>query len=332
MPATNVKVVVNKDTTDKFARKSPTLNHIYKYPAVATTLDRLVSLPIVSQMLSLLVLSALKTKEVVVDSAHTPRAVKVGYNAVGHGVLKIDEVINLLVFREGIDAFVRCLHTHSDKLGIWVLYFCIDYIANVSNMLLTQLVVKPLQLSLKEKTLKEVVEESTKSDEGADDSLTHVSELTSTTKRISKDIQEKIQSGYIEPTAEFAKSKYDSLVKPTTEKLQSEYVGPTTDFAKQKYDSYVKPTADRLQAEYIEPTKAQLDTSYKTVSATFENNLSKSESVPRAILSTGRDLKNLTLENLKANKSELDKDVKAATESAKKAANEKLADLKNEAN
>lgn len=315
MTGTNVKLVVNKDTTDKFARKSPTLNHIYKYPVVATSLDRLVSLPVVSQVLSLLVLSALKFKAVVVDSARTPRFVKVSYNVIGNTFVKIDELINLLLFREGIDAFVNNLHSHSNKLGLWVLYFYIDYIANVSNILLTQLVVKPLNLTHKDKSLKEAVKESTSGETG--DSMQHVSELTSTTKSISKDLQDKLQSEYIAPTTDFAKQKYDTLIRSKTDKFHSDYVSPTTDYAKQKYDTLVKPTADKLQADYIEPTKAQLDTSYKTVSATFENNLSKSESVPRAIISTGIDLKNLTLENLKANKTELDKEIKSKAESIK---------------
>lgn len=305
MTGSNVKLVVNKETTDKFARNSPTLNHIYKYPVVSKTLDRLVSLPIISQILSLFVVTILKAKHAVVDSDITPRFVKVGYNFVSGVSLKIDELINLLLFREGIDALMDSWKSHSGKPGLWILYFWVDYIANVSNILLTLFIVKPFKLSDSTSLKEKLTSEST------DETLPHVTELTSTTKSISKDIQDK---------------------------LHTDYIGPTTDFAKQKYDTLVKPTADKLQNDYIEPTKAQLDSivkptrasaleTYKTVSATYESNLNKSESIPRAIITTGIDLKNLTLENLKSNRSELEKDAKEKAEVAKEIIEEKVAQV-----
>lgn len=305
MTGSNVKLVVNKGTTDKFARNSPTLNHIYKYPVVSKSLDRFVSLPIVSQILSLFVVSILKAKHAVVDSDLTPQFVKVAYNFISGVSLKIDELINLLVFREGIDALLSSWKSHSGKPGLWILYFWVDYVANVSNILLTLFIVKPFKLSDSTSLKEKLTSEST------DETLPHVTELTSTTKSISKDIQDK---------------------------LHSDYIGPTTDFAKQKYDTLVKPTADKLQSDYIEPTKAQLDSivkptrasaleTYKTVSATYESNLNKSESIPRAIITTGIDLKNLTLENLKSNRSELEKDAKEKAEIVKEAIEEQVAQV-----
>lgn len=289
MAGSNVKVVVNKDTTDKFARNSPTLNHLYKYPLVSKTLDQLVSLPVVSQVLSVFILAALKVKHTLVDSEHSPNFVKVLYNSASGIGLKLDELVNVLLFREGVDAFVKGWSAHSQKPGFWLLYFWVDYVANVSNILLNQFVVQPFKLSVENKAT-----ETTAGDE----SLPHVSELTSTTKSISKDLQDKLQSDYIGPTADFAKQKYESLVKPTADKLNTEYIEPT----KAQLSSIAKPT------------RAQAMETYKTVSATYENNLNKSESVPRAIVSTGIDLKNLTLENLKSNRSELEKDAKEAKE------------------
>lgn len=308
MAGSNVKVVVNKDTTDKFARNSPTLNHLYKYPVVSKTLDQVVSLPVVSQVLSLFILAALKVKHTVVDSERSPRFVKVAYNSVSGVSLKLDELVNLLLFREGVDAFVKGWSAHSKKPGFWLVYFWIDYVANVSNILLNQFVVQPFKLSVEDKG-----EEAATGDE----SLPHVSQLTSTTKSISKDLQEKLQSEYIAPTADFAKQKYEALVKPTADKLNSEYIEPT-----------------KAQLSNItRPTRAHAMETYKTVSATYESNLSKSESVPRAIVSTGIDLKNLTLENLKSNRTELEKEAKEAIEHKKEtlgqAADEKVDSLGN---
>ncbi|QLL33796.1 hypothetical protein HG536_0F01210 [Torulaspora globosa] len=314
MAGSNVKVVVNKDTRDKFARNSPTLNHLYKYPAVSKTLNQVVSLPVVSQVLSLFILAALKVKHALVDSERSPRFVKVAYGSLSEMSLRLDELVNLLLFREGIDAFMKGWSAHSKKPGFWLVYFWIDYVANVSNILLNQFVVQPFKLGVKDK--------GAETSSGAettpgDESLPHVSQLTSTTKSISKELHDKLQADYIAPTADFAKQKYESLVKPTAEKLNSEYIEPT-----------------KAQLSNItRPTRAHAMETYKTVSATYESNLSKSESVPRAIVSTGIDLKNLTLENLKSNRTELEKDAQEAIEHKKEtlgqAAEEKVDSLGN---
>lgn len=289
MTGSNVKVVVNKDTTDRFARNSPTLNHLYKYPVVSRTLNQVVSAPVVSQLLSVVVLILASTKHALVDSEYSPKFVKIGFNAVSGFGLRLDEMVNVLFFREGVDAFLRGWDSHGHKPGFWLLFFWIDYMANVSNILLNQFVVQPFKLSVEEKRAEETK---------ADGTLPHVSELTSTTRSISKDLHEKLQADYIGPTTDFARQKYDSLVKPTAEKLQSGYIEPT-----------------RAQLHSIaEPTRAQALETYKIVSSAYENNLNKSESVPRAIVNTGIDLKNLTMENLKSNKSELERDAHHAQE------------------
>ncbi|CCE93977.1 Pln1p TDEL_0H01180 [Torulaspora delbrueckii] len=289
MTGSNVKVVVNKDTTDRFARNSPTLNHLYKYPVVSRTLNQVVSTPVISQLLSVIVLVVASVRHTLVDSEYSPKFVKIGYNAISGFGLRFDELVNVLFLREGIDAFLRGWDSHSHKPGFWLLFFWVDYVANVSNILLKQFVVQPFKLNVEDKR-----EEDTKSD----GTLPHVSELSSTTKSISKDLQSKLQSDYIGPTTDFARQKYDSLVKPTADKLQSEYIEPT-----------------RAQLNKVtEPTRAQAMETYKMVSNAYENNFNKSESVPRAVVNTGIDLKNFTIENLRSNKSELERDAQHAKE------------------
>lgn len=289
MTGSNVKVVVNKDTTDRFARNSPTLNHLYKYPVVSRTLNQVVTAPVVSQVLSVVIVVLLSIKHTLVDSKYSPNFIKIGYNAISGFGLRFDELVNVLFLREGVDAFLRGWDSHGQKPGAWLLYFWVDYVANISNILLNQFVVQPFKLS---------VEDKPEEEEKSDASLPHVSQLTSTTRSISKDLHSKLQADYIGPTTDFARQKYDSLVKPTADKLQSEYIDPT-----------------RAQLQSLaEPTRAQALETYKVVSSTYEDNLSKSESVPRAIVNTGIDLKNLTIENLKSNKSELERDAQHTKE------------------
>ncbi|CAI4589195.1 AIF_collapsed_G0032090.mRNA.1.CDS.1 [Saccharomyces cerevisiae] len=90
--------------------------------------------------------------------------------------------------------------------------------------------------------------------------LPHVAELSSTTRGMSQEIQSKVKSNYIDPTKDLAKEKYDAIVKPTTDKLQS-------------------CTSTQQRLSLTKPTNAS--------PLSMKNNLSKSESVPKAIVSTG---------------------------------------------
>lgn len=271
------KIVVDKDSTDKFATNSPTLTNLYRYPLLANSVDKVVNLPVVNSVLSWALVLAANTRDMVLESSMTPRFVKVGYNVVSGTGKKLDELFALLVLREGLGAFLQKWHSHGDRPGVWLVFFCVDYWANLMNLLLTHFVAGSKQVGAPH-----VAPDDSKS-------LPHLEELRSTTRGISKDLQEKVQSDYIDKTTGYAKSKYDELFKPV---------------------------ADRIQTEYVEPTRSHAMETYKTVSSAYETNLNKSESIPRAILSTGVDLKNITLENLKSNSAQLEEKVKEVESAA----------------
>ncbi|CDH15518.1 related to Protein PET10 [Zygosaccharomyces bailii ISA1307] len=272
--STSSKVVVDKDITDKFARNSPTLTNLYRYPLLANSVDRIVNLPVVNLVLSWTLVAAGKTRNVILESSKTPRFAKMGYNVVSGAGKKLDELFALLVLREGLGAFLEKWHAHGNKPGFWLVYFFVDYWANLMNLLLTHFVVGSKRL--------EDTSGSMGESESGSKSLPHLQELRSTTIGISRDLGEKVHSDYIDKTAGYAKNKYDELFKPV---------------------------ADRIQTDYVDPTRAHALETYKTVSSAYESNLNKSESIPRAIISTGVDLKNITLENLKASTGELQEKV-----------------------
>ncbi|CAR27655.1 ZYRO0D03564p [Zygosaccharomyces rouxii] len=267
----SLKVVVDKDMTDKFARNSPTLSHLYRYPLLANGVDSAVNLPLVNVVLSWVLLLADRSRSLLLDSQKAPRFIKVGYNLVAGTLYKIDELFALLVLREGLGVLVEQWKIHGNKPGLWFGYFLVDYWANVVNILLTHFVLGPKKLAATP-----VILPTTPDDE--QHSLPHLEELATTTKGISKDLQEKIPTGYLEKTASYARTKYEKLFKPV---------------------------AERVQTEYVDPTKAHALDTYKTVSSSYGANLRNSESIPRAIVSTGIDLKNITLENLKTTTAEV---------------------------
>ncbi|GAV53646.1 hypothetical protein ZYGR_0AK01480 [Zygosaccharomyces rouxii] len=264
-PSVSSKVVVDKDMTDKFARNSPTLSHLYRFPALANGVDRVVNLPLVNIVLTWVLLLAGRARSLLVDSKRTPGFIKVGYNLIAGTVFKFDELFAILVLREGLGVLIEQWKNHGNKAGFWLGYFLIDYWANVVNILLTHFVLGSKKLAATPVIL------PTETDDEKH-SLRHVEELAATTKGISKDVQEKIQTGYFEKTAGYARTKYDELFKPV---------------------------AERVRTEYVEPTKAHALDTYKAVSSSYGTNLQNSESIPRAVVSTGIDLKNITLDNLK---------------------------------
>ncbi|GCE97495.1 hypothetical protein ZYGM_002456 [Zygosaccharomyces mellis] len=264
-PSVSSKVVVDKDMTDKFARNSPTLSHLYRYPLLANGVDRVVNLPLVNIVITWVLLVANRTRGFLLDSQSTPGFIKVGYNLITGAVFKFDELFAILVLREGLGVFIEQWRNHGNRPGLWVGYFLVDYWANVVNILLTHFVLGSKKLAATPVIL------PTKADDEKH-SFRHVEELATTTKGLSKDFQERLQTGYLEKTAGYARTKYDELFRPV---------------------------ADRVRAEYVEPTKAHALDTYKTVSSSYGTNLQNSESIPRAVVSTGIDLKNITLDNLK---------------------------------
>lgn len=268
------KVVVDKDKTDKFARNSPTLSHLYRYPHLVNGVDQVVNLPLINVLLSWVLVLAARVRSFVVESSRTPRFIKIGYNLATGAFFKVDELFAILVLREGLGALIEEWGKHGSRPGLWLAYFWVDYWANVVNILLAHFVLGSNKLAATPVGLPIEEEHSLKQQH----SLRHLEELATTAKSISTEFQERIRTGYIDKTTGFARNKYHELFKPV---------------------------ADKIQTEYVEPTRTHALDTYKTVSSTYETNLHNSESVPRAVVSTGFDLRNITLENLKSSTAEV---------------------------
>ncbi|SCW03236.1 LAFE_0G05996g1_1 [Lachancea fermentati] len=268
-----VKVVVDKDTVSKFAScQSATLNHLNKYPPLEKTLNYLLSFTLFSKSLSVVLTLLYRIKEATIDSPKSPSFLKVGYERIVSVIRKFDELFNLLVLREGLDEFLDQLKNHNNKPGFWVVLYLVDYVANVSNLVLKEFVAKPLNLAkpTKEGEINGTVESL------KEDGLPHIKELAGTTKSLGQGIQSKLQSDYFEPTKNKLQQEY---IEPTKGKING-----TKEYVTEKYGEFIKP---------------KYDAAYQTVSEKYEGNFTKSESVPRAIVSTGVDLGNLTLEKIK---------------------------------
>ncbi|CAG99714.1 Pln1p [Kluyveromyces lactis] len=247
--SSSVRLVVDKPSTDKFATQYATINHLNKYPTLIKWLNALLSLSLVSNIISTISLILFQFRIKVIESPKTPTFVKRSFNRSVAIVKKLDEFINTLVFREGIDTFVEEYHDHG-KLGVWVAYFVVDYTANVVNYTVKELILRPLSL---------IKDETHPSSSGKSVDLPHFKELGNTTKDV------------LEPTKEKFVARYDNLVKP----------------AKDGYE------------QAISTAKETYSTAYKTVSDKYDTNFKETESVPRAILTTGSDLGSLTIEKLK---------------------------------
>ncbi|EDO18122.1 hypothetical protein Kpol_1031p26 [Vanderwaltozyma polyspora DSM 70294] len=261
---------------------SPTLSQLQKYPIVQKNLNHLKNYKLFNTIFDSTVSNARKLDSYLINSQSTPLLIKNSYNWFKSGLYKIDELFSLLFLQIGLEAIISEWNNHSNRPGIWLALFYIDYLANVTNILLKEFIVKPFKLN------NTLVENPSNITDNVN--LPHVNELSILTKNISKDIQSKVQSDYINPTKDIAIQKYETLVKPTADKLQSEILDPTREKINAqigKIDHLVKPTYN-----------SAIET-YQTVSTTYENNLNKTDSVTRAMVATGRDIGNLTLEKLK---------------------------------
>ncbi|SCU96327.1 LAFA_0G05732g1_1 [Lachancea sp. 'fantastica'] len=282
MSNNSVRVVVDKDTISRFAScQSATLNHLNKYETLTNTVNYLLSFSVVSSTISAVLTVLYRARLVAVDSPKSPQVIKRGYQASVAGARKLDEWFNILVLREGIDEFVSQYHTHSGKPGFWVVFYLLDYFANVSNLVLKELVVKPLKLGKKPSGPAEAAHEldldgGVQNGHSHPDNLPHIKELAGTTRSLGHELQSKLQSEYIEPTRTKLQQGY---IDPTKDRING-----TRDYVSEKYGEFIKPT---------------YDAAYQTVSEKYEGNLSKSESVPRAIVSTGVDIGQLTIGKLK---------------------------------
>lgn len=84
---------------------------------------------------------------------------------------------------------------------------------------------------------------------------------------------------------------------PHVAELTSTTRSLSKDLQSKVQNDYIQPTKNKITAR-LEPTYNQAIETYKTVSSTYENNLNKSESIPRALYSTGIDIGSLTIEKL----------------------------------
>ncbi|EDO15320.1 hypothetical protein Kpol_448p7 [Vanderwaltozyma polyspora DSM 70294] len=276
--STAIKIIFNKDTFETFAQNSPTLNHLTKYKIISNLINYLLSISILTKILSIYMSLNLKLKNNLIDSPNSPFFIKISYKYLENFIWKIDELFNLLILRDGIDSLINQYNKPHEKNiipGSWLVFFTIDYMANITNTLLQEFIVKPFKMpSLPNSNKKS--DEIQDSEEINNKNLPHVNELSITTKTISTDLKD------------MAFKNYEKIVKPATDKIQSSTYVNT---AKEKINNIVKPTVDTAKS------------TYKTVSTQYEDNLNKSESVPRALVSTSVDLGNLTLEKLKLTKS-----------------------------
>ncbi|CAL9731689.1 hypothetical protein MOUN0_M03158 [Monosporozyma unispora] len=168
-------------------------------------------------------------------------------------LLKLDSLLAVILFNKGIDSFIAEWDgKRNGKVGIWILWFFIDYLANVSNHILKELIIKPLHFTSSESTPTDNLDQ--------DDALPHLTELTSTTKNLSKDIHQRVQTDYVEPTR---------------------------DNMKKQFDQFIKPKVDQAKE------------TYKAVSTKYETKLKENDSsIPRAIYTTGLDIGNETIEKI----------------------------------
>lgn len=261
---------------------SPSYQHLHQYSLVNKAIDLVTTYPVVAKFIAAVWIGSNSLQQRVMSSGKCPSVVTRVSEKVYGVFRKIDEFVNLVVLTEGVDAFLAAFKEHGQRPGFWVLWFLIDYAANIFNIVLNEFVLKPFKLG--NVVLKDDNKKSFKE-------LPHVAALSTTTTRLTQDLQSKVSETYIKPTKDTAKQKYDEYIKPTAEKLQSVYV----DNAKEKIETYVKPGYET----YVKPKYDTAKETYKTISDTYEKKLNKSESVPRAIVDTGYEVGSITLGRLR---------------------------------
>lgn len=198
-----------------------------------------------------------------------------------------DSIVALFVFEIGINCFISNYKKKNGKLGSWVIFFIIDYIANVINHLLLGLIIKPFKF-VQAKTNGKGKEVAT------DSNLPHVEELTVNTKELSKQIGEKVNKETITAKAMEYKGKYVDQTKDKALEYKDKYVGQAKDTAIKYTEPYVEH-AKELTEPYVEQAKDTI----KIVTENYESNLKKNDdNIPKAIYNTGLELGSLTVEKI----------------------------------
>lgn len=164
-----------------------TWSHLQRYPALSKFIKYAESLPPVERLISFNLVVLGSVNQWVSESSSSPRLVKQVVAAGKEGAFKLDELVNLLVFKEGVDGLLYNWKSHSNTPGIWLVWFFVDYVANISNTLLREFLIKPLHLqgSTASKEIGSSGEENKVTDAS---SLPHVAELSSTTRGMSQEI------------------------------------------------------------------------------------------------------------------------------------------------
>ncbi|CCF55765.1 hypothetical protein KAFR_0A03300 [Kazachstania africana CBS 2517] len=193
----------NKKSNDKI--KSVTLNHLQNYSSVQKVMSIAQSFPVVIGFIQWAMESEINLVNRILDSKMTPALLKYMYARFITLFQKVDNLFEFLVLREGVDSIIKDFQNHNNRMGFWVFWFYIDYMANVFNTLLIEFVIKPF---------KSVSGNQSKDKITSSENLPNVKELTVTTRNISNDIQGK------------AMEKYEILFKPTTDKLNNEFFEP----------------------------------------------------------------------------------------------------------
>ena len=184
--------------------KSATFEHLKKFDNLKIYIDKFLPNFIISWFfVSLQIINKLINSSF--NSNLIPNFIKNSYNSIIIKLMSLDELINLLILDQGLIAFKANLNKQNNKIGIWCLYFTLDYIANCFNILLQKLIVIPLNLknnSVKDNNSQSITESN----------LPHLDELSSTTKSLKIDLTNKVHNNYIQPTKEKANKL---IVEPT---------------------------------------------------------------------------------------------------------------------
>lgn len=286
VPASNgVEVISHGDFYPGFQfYQSSTLSHLDRYPRLLDFINYILSFTIVSSIISMFSNVAFGLKRVLIDSSNTPRLIGIFYDGCIFFLRKMDDMIHILVLRDGLDMFYTQLFQHNNRAGLWIVYFLLDYTANVLNFIIREVILKPFH-SMRNESPDGELNEYTQFQE-----LPHIKELANTTRTIGRGVS-KLNSDYIRTTKERFGSQ---CIKPINERVEStksfvaEKMEETKTFVNEKYDELVKP---------------HYDSAYKTFSENYEGNFTYADSIPRSIISTGVDLSTITLGKLKGSNS-----------------------------
>lgn len=230
-----------KQKSDIVHYKSATFDHLQKYDNFQYLKNLFIPTIVINYLI--------KLNNLLYDSIDnffefhlTPSFLKLYYNKLIKLLMNFDSLFDYLILIEGLNSFQNQLSKKDNKIGLWCIYFFIDYMANFFNIFLKKFIMEPFKLSTNSSS-----NDSKK--KNTEIEMPHLSELSTTTRSIKNDLQLKVNNDYIKPT----KVKATKLLEPT------------------------------------------LNT-YKSVSETYETNLSKeNNNIPKALYSTGKDLGNMTL-------------------------------------